>query len=266
MNGGDEVPTTSTAARPSWNWVIGSSALAVGLIAFFFPVAPLWTIIGLVIVALILRFTRVGARWVQDERSAMFTGLVNHPAMLRHHNLVAATLFILPLLVLPGVAWALSGPSVQWNGGAMWIVALFGFVVFAIAQEQRAAGMKARWWQAWVVFASVMAVFLVVGGPARLRWAYCESRLTRVVSRGDEVTEENTGRFCWHDVPQKVVDGQTRLYTEDGEGDSLDGKGLVYSPDRAIELTGGIRLLIDLGDGWYWFETGTTVRSFWLDG
>jgi len=258
--------TDAPTPRPGWGWSLASASLAVGFVAIFFPVAPFWCLVWLAIIALVLRLTPVGSRLVQRERSALLSGLAASPHVTERPRLVAVLAFLPVPIIAGSLAWDLSDPSDLWNGGILFVAAMFGFLVWTVVQELRGAGQPARWWAPWVVLTSLLGAFFLVGGPSRVRWAYCEDRLTRVVAAGGDVTEANTGSACWHDAVQREEDGQVRLYLEMGEPDGSGGEGLVYSPDRSVEQAGGLRELIDLGGGWYWFETGSPVRSFWFDG
>lgn len=251
--------------RPSWGLCIASAAPVVGLLSILFPLAPFWALMWMLVICLVLRFTPLGGRWLQTERLALVSGLVAHPAILRHPRLTGVALFAVPMVLVIAVVWQFSDPNYQWNGGVLWISSIFGYLAWTVAIELRAAGHQARWWRPWLTLMVITTVFVLVGGPARARWAYCDDKLSAAVQSGEQVTKANTGRFCWWDADQQIVDGQVRLYTETDDEHPGEGEGLAYSPDGAIEMSGGLDLLIKLGDGWYWFETGTPVRNFWFE-
>ena len=261
----DVVVDDGGARHPSWGVCIASAAPVVGLLSILFPLAPFWAIVWMLGIVLLLRFTPLGSRWLQTEKSALLSGFVAHPVILRHPRLTAVALFALPIVIVVAVMWQFSDPNYLWNGGVLWISSIFGYLAWTVAIELRAAGHQARWWNTWLTLMVLTTAFVVVGGPARARWAYCEDKLADAVTSGEQVTKANTGRFCWWDAEQLVVDGQTRLYTDQDDQNAAEGEGLVYSPDGAIEKAGGIEVLIDLGEGWYWFETGSPVRNFWFD-
>jgi hypothetical protein len=257
------------SSRPGWGWAIASAALIVGLAAFFFPLAPFWTLLWLVALALVLALTPLGNSWVITQQSALLSEVGSHPFITRHPRLVAAAVFVLPMALAPGIAWDLSDPGQRWNGGALWAVAVFGFLVRTVVEELRRAGRPARWWKPWLALTLVLGGFVLVGGPARLRWAECDAAMTAAASGDRDFSAAATGRWCWDEAEVRDVDGTLRLYV--GVDDSADappdaGTGLAYSPDGRIETAGGVRILIPLGDGWYWFETGSPVRRFWFDG
>lgn len=265
--------STRGDTHPGWGWSIASATLVVGLAAFFFPLAPFWTLLWLAALSLVLGLTPLGAKWVITQQSALLAD-VTHPALTRHPRLVAATVFVLPTLLVPGVAWDLSDPGQRWNGGALWAIAVFGFLVRTVVEELRAAGHRSRWWKPWLLITIVAGVMVLAGVPARARWAHCAPLLQAAVEAAPsldrvDVSSEGTDRWCWTNADVRVVDGELRLYT--GVDDAADapvnaGEGIVFSPDGAIETAGGVRVLVALGDGWYWFETGSPVRNFWFDG
>jgi len=268
--GTPDTPTLASARlagrdRPGWGWSITSAAFIVGFAAIFFRVPPFWYLLWLGVLIVVIRLTPLGERTVQREQSALLAGLVPSQRITSRPLLTAVAAFLPLLVILPAFSWDLSDPADLWNGGILCPIAVFGLLTWTVVQELRATGHRARWWTAWVVLAVLVAGFFLVGGPARLRWNYCKDRLTTVVAAGGEVTSDNTGALCWHDAEQRVVDGDIRLYTDAGDTDGNDAAGLVYSPDGAVERSGDIRSLIDLGGGWYWFETGSLVRDFWFD-
>lgn len=248
---------TTESHHPGWGWSIASASLVVGLVAFFFPLAPFWTLLWLAALTVLFGLTPLGERWVITQRSALLSDVVAHPSVSNHPRLVAAAVFIVPAVLVPGVAWDLSDPGQRWNGGALWGIAVFGFLVRSMVEELRSAGHRARWWFVWLALAIVLGGLMLVGAPGRIRWAYCESRMN------------DGGTLCWGDAARRVVGGDQRYYfdIDDSPGALPDaGEGLVYSPTRAIETAGVVRVLVPLGDGWYWFETGSPVRDFWFDG
>lgn len=264
--GGAGDAASDPVERPSWWVCIASAAPVVGIMATLFPIAPLWTVAWFLGITLVLKFSPLGPRWLRFERSALLSGLVAHPAVLRHPRLTAFVAFAIPALLVSAVLVELSGPAYLWNAGVLWVSSLFGYLVWTVVVELRAAGHRVRWWNLWLAMTIITTVFILVGGPARTRWAYCKDQLTDAVEQGVPVSDSDVGRVCWPDATERVVDGQTRLYTSfyDEEGPDA-GEGLVYSPDGAIEMAGGLQLLIALPGGWYWFETGSPVHDFWLD-
>jgi hypothetical protein len=139
------------------------------------------------------------------------------------------------------------------------------WVGWSFAQHGRAIGRPIRWFRAWLVVCLAVGLFHTFGGPFHARWAYCESRLTDAVTTHSPIDSDSVGWLCWPDTNERVVDDETRLYF-DGGVNSTSGSGLVYSPDGTIEHAGGLKALRDLGDGWYWFETGSVLRNIWIDG
>lgn len=277
------MPDGAAPPRPGWGWAIGSATLVVGFVAFFFPVAPFWAIVWWSALTALLGHTALGHRWVITERSGLLSEMAAHPWIARHPRLVTGAMFAAPALLVPGIVWDLSDAGQRWNGGALWAVAVFGFLARTGVEALRAAGHRARWWPLWVVLAVTIGGFVVVGGPARVRWAGCESALTAAVRTparddGDGVLEANdldlsagtTRAWCWRDARVRIVDGEVRLYTAVGQatrsGVDAPGEGLAYSPSGNILAAGGISRLVPLGDDWYWFETGTPLRNFWFDG
>lgn len=259
--------------HPGWGWSLASATLVVGLAAFFFPLAPFWTLLWLAALSLVFGLTPLGAKWVITQQSALLAD-VTHPALTRHPRLVAAVVFVLPTLLVPGVAWDLSDPGQRWNGGALWAIAVFGFLVRTVVEELRAAGHRARWWKPWLAITIVAGVLVLAGAPARARWSHCAPLLRAAIEAAPspemvDVSADSTDRWCWTDADVRVVDGEVRLYTD--LDDAIDappnsGEGIVFSPDAAVESAGEVRVLVPLGDGWYWFETGSPVRDFWFDG
>lgn len=53
-------------------------------------------------------------------------------------------------------------------------------------------GTRPRRWWVWLSMASLVILFFAVGGPFRARWAYCESRLTAVVTADEPIQRSNT--------------------------------------------------------------------------
>lgn len=255
--------------HPGWGWAIASAALIVGLVAFFFPLAPFWTLLWFTALVLLLGLTPLGERWVITQQSALLSEVGTHPFITRHPRLVAIGVFVLPALLSPGIAWDLSDAGQRWNGGALWAIAVFGFLVRTVVEELRRSGRPARWWTAWFAITLVLGGFMLVGGPARVRWSHCESVLTGAVTSTGGFSTDQLDRWCWPDADTRMVDGQLRLYTDTDDSPDApvdSGSGLVYSPDAAIEHAGDVRVLVPLGDDWYWFETGSPVRDFWFDG
>lgn len=257
------------SSRPGWGWAIASAALIVGLAAYFFPLAPFWTLLWLVTLVLLLRLTPLGHRWVITQQSALLSEVGTHPLITRHPRLVAVAVFALPVVLAPGIAWDLSDPGQRWNGGALWAMAVFGFIVRTVVEELRRSGRPARWWKPWLALTLALGGLVLVGGPARIRWAECDGPMTVAATTDLDFSREATGRWCWDGAEQRMVDGVLRLYvsTDDAPDAPPDsGEGLAFSPDGRITTSGGIRTLVPLGDGWYWFETGSPVHSFWFDG
>ena len=174
-------------------------------------------------------------------------------------------LFALFPLVLAINAWESAGPNDQWNTLAAAITAVGCWVGWSFAEHSRSKGRPVRWFPYWLALSLAIGVFHTVGGPFAVRWATCSSRLTDAVQHGDPIGTHTTGWACWPNAHVRVVAGQTRLYLDGGiVNDS--GEGLAYSPGGAIVSAPRMKNLRDLGDGWYWFETGSVVRSIWFDG
>lgn len=264
----DESNGLARSARPGWGWSIATATLVVGIVAFFFPLAPFWTLWWLLALVLVLRLSPIGARWIETQRTALLADLVTHSAVVRHPRLVAVAVFVLPTLLAPGVIWDLSDPVDRWNGGALWAMAVFGFLVRTLVEELRRAGHRARWWITWLAATIAIGTAVLWGLPAHVRWDYCRPLLTDAVNRAVGDIDDGV-RWCWDDAEVRVVDDEIRLYTDtirdDGQPSDA-GSGLVFSTDGSIVTAGGIRTLVDLGGGWYWFETGSPLRDYWFDG
>lgn len=261
----------SDTRAPGWGWSLASATLVVGLVAFFFPLAPFWTLLWLVGLTALFALTPLGSRWVATQTAALLSDVAAHPVIGRHPRIVAVAVFVLPVVFTPGVAWDLSDPGQRWNGGALWAIAVLGVLVRSMVAELRSTGHRARWWQPWLVLTIVAGALMLVGLPARVRWAHCQPGLTAAVTgatTADEV-DISDDRWCWSDAEVRIVAGDVRLYTEVDTSPTASpdaGEGIAYSPGRAIETAGSVRVLVPLGDGWYWFETGSPVRDFWFDG
>ncbi|MDO8361465.1 MAG: hypothetical protein Q7V88_01085 [Actinomycetota bacterium] len=258
------VDTNGTVAR-SWPFALAVGATVAALAAFALQLAVVPTLLVLVGVTALMLLDPSTARLAHRLIDMFEIDVTDDSEPLEKRPRLMVALFCLFPLVMAINAWQSSGPDEMWNQLAAAITAAGCWVGWAFAQHGRAIGRPVRWWPVWLTVALAVGVFYTVGGPFRARWAYCQPKLTVAVTRGEEVTKANTGSFCWHSARQRVVDGQTRLYLEGDEGDD-DATGLVYSPDHAIERTPGIRMLRDLGDGWYYFEIGSVVRSIWFDG
>lgn len=257
--------TLHDSGQPGFGWSLASASLVVGSCSLLFSIAPFWCLFWLAAITAGLRYTPIGTKVAHRERDALLGGLSRQGVITRWPLATVIVAFLLPIALLAGLSWDISDPSDQWNGGILLVVAVIGFLTWLVVLELRASGHRARWWGAWLVLTCAVGGFMLVGGPARVRWAHCVDRLTTVAAAGNEVTTSNTGSYCWHDADQVVVDGQVRLYIDLGDGSGEGAGGLVYSPDNAVESAGDIRSLIDLGDGWFWFETGSLVRDFWFD-
>jgi hypothetical protein len=249
---GAEPPSTHF----SWGASLAIGVFVVGVIGAL-QIAPFWSLCWGAGAAL-------AARFGLPDRSARLLALTvaEEPRPAKHQRLAVAGLFLAPLIALAGV-WDAATPAQLWYPWALvWGVG-FGFLVYAFAVRRGGGTRPQRWWWAWLPIAGIVVVFFAAGGPFRARWSYCESRLSAAVARDEPIERSNTGRFCWHDATDKTVDGQRRLYLEDGTAGS--GTGFAYSPDRAIEQTPGLQLLRNLGNGWYYFEEGSALRDFWFD-
>lgn len=255
---------TTRAERPhtSWGLSIAGGAFAYGVLGTI-GAHPFWAgWIGAATVAAI-RLSRPEPaawllRWLED-RLLLPEDAKKSPTML------IIGIFLLPLLALYSAVAGVAEPTDVWNPGALAITSLGAALVYAFAHYHGTGERAARWWPFWLVLAVVIGSFVLVGGPFRTRWSYCESRLTAAVAAGEDISTANTGRFCWHDAVERTVDGERRLYFDGGEQDD-NGKGLVLSTDRSIEHAAGIRYLRRLTNGWYYFETGSVVHGYWANG
>lgn len=242
----------------SWAAAVALGIFAVGA-AGVLDTAPFWSLCWGIATVSVARFglpdpmPRLLA-WTQNDS----------PRWSQHPRAAVTLLFVAPPLALTA-AWEVASPTVLWSPWALvWGVPV-GLFVYGYALRRGGGIRPQRWWWVWLPLASLVILFFAVGGPFRVRWAYCESRLTAAVTAGTPVDIPSTGRFCWHDAVERTVDGERRLYIS-GADDDGDGKGLVHSPSGAIERAAGFSLLSELGDDWYYFEEGSPAKGFWFDG
>ena len=265
----DDTPTPDPALadlQPGrWTFAIAMGATAAALIAFALQLALVPAAIVLVAATALVRFDAPTGRLARRLIIRFETNVTDDADTIERRPRVLMALFAIFPLILAINAWETAGPDDQWNTLASAITAGGCWVGWSFAQHGRAIGRPIRWFPAWLVLCLAIGLFHTFGGPFHARWASCESRLTAAVTAGEPVDDRSVGWMCWPDTTQKTVEGQTRLYF-DGGVNSNSGSGLVYSPDGAIEHAGGLKALRDLGDGWYWFETGSVLRNIWIDG
>jgi hypothetical protein len=248
-----------------WTFAIAMGATAASLIAFVLQLAAVPTAIVFVAATALIRLDAPTEKLARRLIIRFETNVTDDADTIERRPRVMLALFALFPIALAINAWETAGPDDQWNTLAAAITAGGCWVGWSFAQHGRAIGRPIRWFPAWLVLCLAIGGFHTIGGPFHARWAVCESRLTDAVTAGRPIDKDSVGWLCWPDTHERVVDGQTRLYF-DGGLNSDTGAGLVYSPDAAIEREGGIRSLRDLGDGWYWFETGSVLRGIWFDG
>jgi len=254
-------PASGRAARPhtSWGLSIAGGAFTYGLLSAI-GANPFWAAwIGVAAFGIIRLSRPEPAAWLLswlEDRLLLPEDAKKSPTPL------IIGIFLLPFLALYSGVAGLAEPTDVWNPGAMALTGLGAAIVYAFAHYRGTAERAARWWPYWLVLAIAVGSFVLIGGPFRTRWSYCESRLSAAVAAGEAISTDNTGRFCWHDAVERTVDGERRLYFDGGEQDD-SGKGLVLSSDRSIEHAAGIKFLRRLTNGWYYFETGSVVHGYW---
>lgn len=251
---GPASPAPDDDRHYTWPASLTIGVAAVGILGVL-GTAPFWALCGGVAAA-------ASAHYSLPDQSVRLLQLAGRaPGSLNVERAIIVLLFLAPLIAL-STAWGAATPRLLWS--PWWLVygVGFGFFAYAFALRRGGGERPQRWWWAWLPLAILVVGFFAVGGPFRVRWAYCEARLTDAVVAGEVIEIANTGRFCWHDTEQLTVDGERRLYF----GSVNDANGLVYSPAGAIEESDGIRLLRELGGGWYYFEEGSAVHDFWFDG
>ena len=255
-------PATSFSAR--WSFAVAAGATIAAITAFVLQLAVVPTLLVLVASTVLLRLDTQTAT-IARRLVLRFESDVTEEAERIERSPWVIALFCLFPAVIAINAWFSAEPNDQWNPLAAAITAGGCWVGWAFGQHLRQSGRGTRWFPAWLVVALAIGAFYTVGGPFRVRWAVCSSRLTEVVTNDEVLSLANAGHLCWYDATERKVEGERRFYFDGGEVND-NGEGLVYSPDRSIERAGAMRVLRDLGDGWYWFETGSVLRSIWFDG
>lgn len=258
-------PVAAGTLPGRWTFSLAMGATAAALIAFALQLALVPTAIVFVAASALVRLDAPTERLARRLIIRFGTDVTDDADAIERRPRVMMALFAVFPLALAVNAWETAGPDDQWNTLAAAITAGGCWVGWSFAQHGRAIGRPIRWFPVWLVLCLAIGVFHTLGGPFHARWAYCESRLTDAVTAGRTIDDRSVGWLCWPDTHERVVDGETRLYF-DGGISSDTGEGLVYSPDGSIERSGGMRALRNLGSGWYWFETGSVMRSIWFDG
>jgi len=256
----NELPT-----RASWWFSLAMGATTAAIAAFLLQLALVPTVLVLAAVALLVRLDAPTGTLARRLIIRFETDVTEDSDRIERRPRVLLALFAVFPLALAINACQSAGPDDQWNTLAAAITAAGCWVGWSFAEHGRSIGRPIRWFPFWLTVCLAIGIFHTVGGPFHVRWAYCQSRLTAAVTQGTPIGAHATGWMCWPDAHVRVVNDQTRLYL-DGGINSETGQGLVYSPDGAIEQTSRLQALRDLGDGWYWFETGSVVRSIWFDG
>jgi len=240
-------------------------ATTAAITAFLLQLAVVPTALVLVATGLLVRLDAPTGRLARRLIIRFETDVTEDSDRLERRPRALIGLFVLFPVALAINAWESAGPDDQWNTLAAAITAAGCWVGWSFAEHGRAIGRPIRWFPYWLAISLAIGLFHTVGGPFHVRWSVCESRLTDAVQHGDPLSTSTTGWMCWPDAYEREVDGEQRLYFDGGVAND-NGEGLVYSPDGSIEHAGRIRALRDLGNGWYWFETGSTERSIWFDG
>ena len=257
--------TDELATRASWWFSLAIGATTAAVAAFLLQLAVVPTLLVLAAVALLVRLDAPTGTLARRLIIRFETDVTEDSDQLNRRPRVLIALFALFPLALAINAWQSAGPDDQWNTFAAAITAAGCWVGWSFAEHGRSIGRPIRWFPYWLAVCLALGIFHTVGGPFQVRWAACHSKLTAAVEQGTPIGSRATGWMCWPEAHVREVNGQTRLYL-DGGISSETGQGLVYSPDGAIEQTPRLQTLRDLGSGWYWFETGSVVRSIWFDG
>lgn len=256
---------TPTAERASWAFSLAMGATTAAIAAFILQLAVVPTALVLVGVGLLVRLDAPTGRLARRLIIRFETDVTEDSEQLERRPRAMLALYALFPLALAINAWESAGPDDQWNTLAAAITALGCWVGWSFAEHGRQIGRPLRWFPYWLALSLAIGGFHTVGGPFHVRWASCESKLTDAVQAGEPITSHTTGWMCWPDAHVREVNGETRLYLDGGIAND-NGEGLAYSPDGAIEAAPHIKALRDLGDGWYWFETGSALRFVWFDG
>lgn len=256
-------PSKSFSARWSFALAAGATIAAISAVVLQLAVVP--TALACAGATALIQLDAQAATLARRLVMRFETDVTEDASRIERRPWVTLALFCLFPLAMAFNAWISAEPDDQWNPLAAAITAGGCWVGWAFAQQLRLSHRASRWFPAWLTVALAVGIFYTVGGPFRVRWAVCESRLTAAVQRGEPIERDTVGRMCWYDATERDVDGERRLYFDGGQLNA-NGTGLVYSPDRSIEQAGGIRVLRELGGGWYWFETGSVLRSIWFDG
>jgi len=248
-----------------WTIAIAVGATASSMIAFALQLAVIPTLIVLVVVTALVRLDAPTSRLAQRLIIRFESDVTDDAETIERRPRLLLAMFALFPLALAINAWQTAEPNDQWNTLAAAITAAGCWVGWSFAEHGRRSGRPIRWFPVWLSLCMAIGLFHTVGGPFRVRWAMCEQRLTDAVAARVDVSESSVGRFCWPEAHEREVDGLVRLYLEGGIT-SESGEGLVHSPDGAIVRAPGLRVLRDLGGGWWWFQTGSVERSIWFDG
>ena len=254
-----------TDERASWWFSLALGATVAAIAAFLLQLAVVPTALVLVATVLLVRLDAPTGRLARRLIITFETDVTEDSDRLERRPRALLGLFALFPIALAINAWESAGPDDQWNTLAAAITAAGCWVGWSFAEHWRSSGKPIRWFPYWLAISLAIGVFHTVGGPFHVRWAMCESRLTDAANANATLSTSSTGWMCWPDAHERIVDGEQRYYFDGGVAND-NGEGLVYSPDHSIEQASRIRALRDLGDGWYWFETGSSERSIWFDG
>lgn len=253
--------------RQSWSFALAVGATVAAIAAFVLQLAVVPTLLFLAVSGLVVRFDVPSGLLARRLIIRFGTDVTDDAERIERRPRLMLALFIVFPLALAANAWQVADPDDQWNQLVAAITAAGCWVGWSFAEHGRAVGRPLRWFPVWLTVSLAIGSFHTLGGPFHVRWALCEDRLSSAVETGIEVGrrlgDEPAGWLCWSDSMVREVDGEIRLYVDVS---AEEGKGLVYSPDGSIERTSGIRVLRELGDGWYWFEVGSSLRSIWFDG
>ena len=261
-----EHPNVATGHEPGrWTIAVAVGATATAVAAFALQLAVVPTAILLVALTALVRLDAPTSRLAQRLIIRFESDVTDDAEHIERRPRLLMAMFALFPLALAINASQTAGPNDQWNTLPGAITAAGCWVGWSFAQHGKQIGRPIRWFPLWLLVCLAIGVFHMFGGPFRVRWEYCEARLTDTITSGIDISESSVGWVCWPEAHEREVDGTVRLYL-DGGITSDSGEGLAYSPDGAIIQAPGMRALRDLGSGWYWFETGSVERSIWFDG
>lgn len=269
MNEAPASRITGPAGDPPWPFALAVGSTFAAVAAFVLQLAVITTLLCLIAATLVVRLDRPTGTLARRLIIRFGTDVTDDAERIERRPRLMMSLYAIFPIALAANAWQAANPDDQWNQLTAAITAAGCWVGWSFAEHGRAGGRPLRWFPAWLALTLAVGVFHTFGGPYHVRWAVCEGRLTHAVEQGltpgRRLGDGPAGPLCWSDALVRKVNDEVRLYVDGGIG-SDRGEGLAYSPTSAIEHAGGIRILRDLGDGWYWFETGSNLRSIWFDG